>query len=65
MYRETEQPFAVGDQLHFTAPDKSIGVADEELGTIEKISPEKKSCYQAGERQEWSGINLSENRRFQ
>ena len=43
IYRETEQPFAVGDRLQFTAPDKSIGVANRELGTIENISAEGKS----------------------
>ena len=32
IYRETEQLFAVGDRLQFTAPNKSIGVANRELG---------------------------------
>ena len=36
IYRETEQPFDVGDRLQFTAPDKSIGVANRELGTIQE-----------------------------
>src|SRR5439155_13578055 len=40
IYRETEQPFAVGDRLQFTAPSKAIGVANRELGTIEQISPD-------------------------
>jgi ATP-dependent exoDNAse (exonuclease V) alpha subunit len=30
----------VGDRLQFTATDKSIGVANRELGNIEQISPE-------------------------
>ena len=38
IYRENEQRFAVGDRLQFVAPDKNIGVANRELGTIENIS---------------------------
>jgi ATP-dependent exoDNAse (exonuclease V) alpha subunit len=40
IYRETEQPFAADDRIQFTAPDRLIGVANRELGTIEQISPE-------------------------
>ena len=40
IYRETERPFAVGDRLQFTAPDKSIDVANRELGTVGHISKE-------------------------
>jgi ATP-dependent exoDNAse (exonuclease V) alpha subunit len=40
IYREIEQQFAVGDRLQFTAPDKSIGVANRDLGRLERISPE-------------------------
>jgi conjugative relaxase-like TrwC/TraI family protein len=39
IYRENEQRFAVGDRLQFVAPDKNIGVANRELGTVENISP--------------------------
>ena len=39
-YRETGQPFAVGDRLQFTAPDKTIAAANRGLGTIEQISAE-------------------------
>lgn len=38
VYRESEQPFAAGDRLQFTAPDKTIGVANRELATIETVS---------------------------
>ena len=40
IYSETEQPFAIGDRVQLTAPDKTIGVANRELGTIEQISPD-------------------------
>jgi len=36
-YREIEREFAVGDRLQFTAPNRQIGVANRDLGTIEQI----------------------------
>jgi conjugative relaxase-like TrwC/TraI family protein len=38
IYRESEQQFAVGDRIQFTAPDKALGVANRDLGIIEHIS---------------------------
>jgi ATP-dependent exoDNAse (exonuclease V) alpha subunit len=38
LYCEREQAFAPGDRLQFTAPDKTIGVANRELATIESVS---------------------------
>ena len=38
VYQEREQPFATGDRVQFTAPDKNLGVANRELGTIKSIS---------------------------
>jgi conjugative relaxase-like TrwC/TraI family protein len=37
-YREIEREFAVGDRLQFTAPNRELGVANRDLGTIEHIS---------------------------
>jgi len=36
-YREIECEFAVGDRLQFTAPNKALGVANRDLGTVQKI----------------------------
>jgi conjugative relaxase-like TrwC/TraI family protein len=36
-YREIEREFAVGDRLQFTAPNRELGVANRDLGTVEKI----------------------------
>jgi len=36
-YREFEREFAVGDRLSFTAPDRELGVANRDLGTVERI----------------------------
>ena len=40
VYREVEREFSVGDRIQFTAPDKQLGVANRELGMIEKIDEE-------------------------
>ncbi len=39
VYREIEREFSVGDRIQFTAPDKSLGVANRDLATIEAIHP--------------------------
>jgi len=36
-YREIEREFAAGDRLQFTAPNRDLGVANRDLGTIQKI----------------------------
>ena len=37
MYREGERAFSEGDRVQFTAPDKTLKIANRELGTIESI----------------------------
>jgi conjugative relaxase-like TrwC/TraI family protein len=36
-YREIEREFALGDRLQFTAPNRDLGVANRDLGTVERI----------------------------
>jgi hypothetical protein len=36
-YREIERKFAVGDRLSFTAPNREMGIANRDLGTIRQI----------------------------
>jgi ATP-dependent exoDNAse (exonuclease V) alpha subunit len=40
VYREIDREFSVGDRIQFTAPDKSLGVANRDLAAIESISGE-------------------------
>ncbi len=40
-YREIEREFAVGDRLQFTAPNKELGVANRDLGTIQNIDEDR------------------------
>jgi conjugative relaxase-like TrwC/TraI family protein len=37
VYREIERELSVGDRIQFTAPDKSLGVANRDLAVIEAI----------------------------
>jgi conjugative relaxase-like TrwC/TraI family protein len=40
VYREVAHQFSAGDRIQFTAPDKSLGVANRDLAIIESITPE-------------------------
>jgi conjugative relaxase-like TrwC/TraI family protein len=40
VYREIDREFSVGDRIQFTAPDKSVGVANRDLAIIESIAPD-------------------------
>jgi hypothetical protein len=40
VYREIDREFSAGDRIQFTAPDKSLGVANRDLAIIESIAPE-------------------------
>ena len=40
VYQEIQREFAVGDRIQFTAPDKSLGVANRDMAAIETIHPD-------------------------
>jgi ATP-dependent exoDNAse (exonuclease V) alpha subunit len=40
VYRESERELSVGDRIQFTAPDKSLGVANRDFAVIESIAPD-------------------------
>jgi ATP-dependent exoDNAse (exonuclease V) alpha subunit len=40
VYREIDREFSLGDRVQFTAPDKSLGVANRDLAVIESITPD-------------------------
>lgn len=62
VYRELNRDFAVGDRIQFTAPDKSLGVANRDLAVIESIEPNGKMAVQLdGRRIEFNAI---EHRHF-
>lgn len=39
VYEKTERSFSTGDRVQLTAPDRSSGLANRELGKIERIEP--------------------------
>jgi ATP-dependent exoDNAse (exonuclease V) alpha subunit len=40
VYREIDREFSVGDRIQFTAPDKSLGVANRDLAVIKAVHPD-------------------------
>jgi ATP-dependent exoDNAse (exonuclease V) alpha subunit len=40
IYQEIDREFSVGDRIQFTAPDKSLGVANRDMAAIETIHPD-------------------------
>jgi conjugative relaxase-like TrwC/TraI family protein len=40
VYQEIEREFSVGDRIQFTAPDKSLGVANRDMAAIEATHPD-------------------------
>jgi ATP-dependent exoDNAse (exonuclease V) alpha subunit len=40
VYRKMERELSVGDRIQFTAPDKSLGVANRDLAVIKSITPD-------------------------
>jgi conjugative relaxase-like TrwC/TraI family protein len=40
VYREIDREFSVGDRIQFTAPNKSLSVANRDLAAIESIAPD-------------------------
>jgi conjugative relaxase-like TrwC/TraI family protein len=41
VFRETEQEFAIGDRVQFTAPNKNLSVANRDLGTVIGLEEDK------------------------
>jgi conjugative relaxase-like TrwC/TraI family protein len=41
-YREIEREFAIGDRIQLTAPNRELGVANRDLGTLQQIDPDGK-----------------------
>ena len=63
VYQEIERQFSVGDRIQFTAPDKSLGVANRELAAIEAVHPNGRlSAHLDNNRQ--IEFNPSEHRHF-
>jgi conjugative relaxase-like TrwC/TraI family protein len=42
VYQEIQREFSLGDRIQFTAPDKSLGVANRDMAVIEAIHPDNR-----------------------
>jgi ATP-dependent exoDNAse (exonuclease V) alpha subunit len=63
VYREIEREFSVGDRIQFTAPDKSLGVANRDLAVIEVIHPDGRLSARLDNNRRIE-FNASEHRHF-
>jgi conjugative relaxase-like TrwC/TraI family protein len=63
VYREIDREFSVGDRIQFTAPDKSLGVANRDLATIEAIHPDGR-LFARLDNNRLIEFNASEHRHF-
>jgi ATP-dependent exoDNAse (exonuclease V) alpha subunit len=64
VYQEIDREFSVGDRVQFTAPDKSLGVANRDLGTIEAIHPDDRLSARLDNNNRQIEFNASEHRHF-
>ena len=67
VYREIDREFSAGDRIQFTAPDKTLGVANRDLAVIDSIAPDGRGNTQIKARLD-SGrevdFNPAEHRHF-
>ncbi|HXM64955.1 MAG TPA: MobF family relaxase [Terriglobales bacterium] len=63
VYRETERELSVGDRIQFTAPDKSLGVANRDMAAIEAIHPDGRLSARLDNNRQIE-LNVGEHRHF-
>jgi conjugative relaxase-like TrwC/TraI family protein len=63
IYRETTHEFSVGDRIQFTAPHKSLGVANRDLAVIESIAPDGRITVRLDDNRLME-FNAAEHRHF-
>jgi ATP-dependent exoDNAse (exonuclease V) alpha subunit len=63
VYRELEHGFSVGDRIQFTAPAKSLGVANRDLAVIESIEPDSRMVVRIDNNRQVE-FNVTEHRHF-
>lgn len=63
VYREIAHEFSVGDRIQFTAPDKSLGVANRDLAIIESIAPDGRIAARLDDHRQIE-FNAADHRHF-
>lgn len=64
VYREALREFATGDRLQFTAPDKNLAVANRQLGTVQRIEPDRITVKLDGKDERIVSFDPAEMRQF-
>lgn len=63
VYRGATNEFAIGDRIQFTAPDKTLGVANRDLAVIESIAPDGRISARLDDNRQID-FNAAEHRHF-
>jgi conjugative relaxase-like TrwC/TraI family protein len=63
VYREMDREFSVGDRIQFTAPDKSLAVANRDLAAIESIAADGRISARLDNNRQVE-FNVNEHRHF-
>jgi ATP-dependent exoDNAse (exonuclease V) alpha subunit len=64
-YREIEREFAIGDRIQMTAPNRELGVANRDLGTLEQIGEDGRMTVRMdGDKQKSITFDPREMRHF-
>src|SRR5271167_2530139 len=63
VYREMERELSVGDRIQFSAPDKSLGVSNRDLATIETLHPDGRLSVRLDNNRQIE-FKVSEHRHF-
>jgi ATP-dependent exoDNAse (exonuclease V) alpha subunit len=64
VYRETTREFATGDRIQFTAPDRDLGVANRDLGTVTSLEHGKIAVRLDGKEERTITFDPKEYRQF-
>jgi conjugative relaxase-like TrwC/TraI family protein len=64
VFREVEREFAVGDRVQFTAPNKELGVANRDLGTVVGLEDHSMSVRMDGKAVRIVTFDTAEFRQF-
>jgi conjugative relaxase-like TrwC/TraI family protein len=64
VFREVEREFAVGDRLQLTAPNRDLGVANRDLGTVVRLEEGKISLRMEGKPDRLLTFEIAQFRQF-
>jgi conjugative relaxase-like TrwC/TraI family protein len=64
VFREIEREFAVGDRVQFTAPNKDLGVANRDIGTVVSLEDGQMTLRMDGKSARTVTFNTAEFRQF-